>query len=654
VPGLAAAGVFVAWGAIDGGFLPRVWYPGALFLLGLLVVALLAYPPMRRGVPAPAIAALAFFACFTLWSFLSLTWADMEDDAWDGANRTLLYLAVYALFALWPWQPRAAALVLGAFAVSAAVLGLGSFLLTIEGADPATSFVDGRLNEPLGYHNGNGAFFLAAFWPAAFLASRKELPLLARAILLAAAGLLIELAVLPQSRGSLFALPVVLVAYLLLVPGRVRALLWLLPPAAALLLTLDPLLDVFGAVRDGTPAEALREAREALVVSTASLFALGLAFAFADRRVQVPDRIRRLAGRGLAAAAALGAAAGLVYLAVTIQDPGARISDAWSELKAGQTETADTHFGAGLGTNRYDFWRVAVGEFADAPVRGIGADNFAVAYLRERRTGEEPLYPHSLELRVLSQTGLVGTLLFTGFLLAALAAAWRARRRAETFGRGVAAVAVVAFGYWLVHGSVDWFWEIPALGAPAFAWLGLAAGLAPREEDRAAPGFLGRRPLCVGLAVVSAVLAVGAATSNVLPWLSARAVAHAAETWGSEPEEAFDSLERARSLNPLSDRPDLVAGAIAMRLDDLSRARACFTRALARNPIGWYAELELAIIASIEGREQEARSRLERARRLNPREPAIALVGERVRAGRPVSPDVIDRLFLERLEERWS
>ncbi len=43
----------------------------------------------------------------------------------------------------------------------------------------------------------------------------------------------------------------------------------------------------------------------------------------------------------------------------------------------------------------------------------------------------------------------------------------------------------------MVHGSVDWFWEIPALSAPAFAFLGAACALEPgRERTASAPALV--------------------------------------------------------------------------------------------------------------------------------------------------------------------
>ena len=137
---------------------------------------------------------------------------------------------------------------------------------------------------------------------------------------------------------------------------------------------------------------------------------------------------------------------------------------------------------SGLGSNRYDFYRVALNEFVAHPLVGIGADNFQQQYLVHGRSDETPHYPHSVELRTLAQTGLVGALLALVGLGAALLAGVRAAlasiaRRADPLGGAVAAAALGGFAYWLVHGSVDWFWEFAGLGAPAFALLGLACAL---------------------------------------------------------------------------------------------------------------------------------------------------------------------------------
>ena len=58
-----------------------------------------------------------------------------------------------------------------------------------------------------------------------------------------------------------------------------------------------------------------------------------------------------------------------------------------------RNETTSTHL-LTLGSNRYDFWRVAIHQFREHPVGGIGARGFRVAYLGARRSPETPARAH--------------------------------------------------------------------------------------------------------------------------------------------------------------------------------------------------------------------------------------------------------------------
>lgn len=652
--GALPLGLFLLWAAIDGGYPPVLWYPGAVALAGLLALLLATAPQLLRTLPRTGVAALGLLGAFTLWSFFSIAWAADRGEAWDAANRSLLYLAVYGVFLLWPWRGRQAAILLGAYALGVAGIAAATYVRALSSDDPAAFFIGGRYSEPVGYINADCALFLTAFWPAVFLASRRETPWWLRGLFLATAGFLLEQAVLPQSRGSLFVVPAVVLLYLVVVPGRTRSFLVLGPAFLATYLVRDPLLDVYAAVREDIPAGALGALEEPLLGSAVALFALGTVYGLVDRFAPLPRDLARLGAWLLWLLAGLAAFVAAVALLVVYGNPVTRAQDAWDEFSAGQQfEESSSYFGANLGSNRYDFWRVALGEFRDSPVAGIGAGNFSAAYLRERESPEEPLYPHSLPIMVLSQTGLVGSVLFGGFLLGALGSAWRGRKWRSQFGNAVAAAAVVTFSYFALHGSIDWFWEFPALGGPALAALGLAGGLerpAARAIERPSGWSRGR----VTAAALSTLLLVAALASLALPWLSAREVERAADVWRSDPDDAYASLERARWLNPLSARPDLFAGAIAMREEDYDRAEAAFGRALERNEDDWYAELELALVAALEGRVDEALTRLDRAEALNPGEEAVEVVRAGIASGEPVDPRVIDRIFLQRVAERTS
>jgi tetratricopeptide (TPR) repeat protein len=631
-------GVFSLFAVADAGYAPVVWLPAALFLLALFAVTAAVRADTMLAAPRAAKAAVALLFAFVAWSYLSIVWAGSEADAWDGANRAFLYALVFTLCVVWPWTAAGGELMLAAFSVATALIGAGAFVRTVSAAEPLDSFIGPLLAEPVGYHNANAALPLLAFWPAAILASRAQTPPLLRAVLLACAGVLVELAVLSQSRGSVIAFSAAAALSLAIVPGRLRLVVAYVPIGIAVGLALPTLLDVYRVARDGDPHDALVDARTAIALSALALFFAGLGLS-ALERVKVSVRAARTAGVALAA---IGAAAAAIALAVGI----ARAPDAWSSFKRpGEPTPAGSRFTGGLGSNRYDFWRVALGEFRDSPVLGIGADNFSIEYLRERRSDEEPSYPHSLEVQVLSQTGVVGGGLLAAFFAVGAAAAFAARRRGPPPEVLVAAACLVLFGYWLVHASGDWFWEFPGLTAPALAFLGLAASLGRGGERAPARRLLAAPAIVVGTA---------GAASLALPWLTTKEVEAAAASWRSDPQAAYARLERARRLNPLSERPDLVAGAIASRARDWPTMRAAFARALERNPSSWYAEFELAVVDAVEGRRSSALGHLERAHRLNPREPALAVLRDRIRSGSAVDPDAFDRFFLQRVEERTS
>ena len=381
-------------------------------------------------------------------------------------------------------------------------------------------------------------------------------------------------------------------------PGRVRSLAAVVPAALVVAVTAPTLLDVFPAA--GTPGlpSALRDAAVAVGLGAAAAAVAGVVLVLLEPRVRVPPaKVRAV---GVAALAAVAVAA-LVGGAILVRAHPVRLAqNAWTDF----TDVYDTgaaagssHLGSGVGSNRYDFWRVALDEFADAPLAGIGADNFAIPYLRERRSDEEPLYPHSLQVQVLSQTGLVGAALFLGFLVAAFAAAARARhgpphlgaRRRRDRGRG----------YWLVHASGDWLWEIPGLGAPAFAALGLGAGLA-RGEPRGTPRA-GRRPSPPSWSPASRSRArsPSLARGEARPTTRRRA-------WRDDPDAAYARLATRAAAEPAQRASGSRRGRDREPARRVDRMRSAFERALRRNPGSWYAELELGVVEAVTGRRERA------------------------------------------------
>jgi tetratricopeptide (TPR) repeat protein len=408
-------------------------------------------------------------------------------------------------------------------------------------------------------------------------------------------------------------------------------------------------------LRVGDRLQNRGDALAAMHSATAAIFAsavvvgliVTLGAAIESRRTISPSTGRRIRrGLGMLAIATLLAVIAGGWAAAG--NPAARVRHAWDTFKSQGGYAANSpgnRLIGGLGSGRYDFYRVALDEFLAHPLVGIGADNFAQQYLAHGRNRSTPHYPHSVELRTLSQTGLVGVVLALLGLGAALVAASRAISRSDPLGRAVAAAALAGFAYWAVQGSVDWFWEFAGLGAPAFALLGLACALAsPSLLPRLVRRSSSRAPR-VGVAV-GVLVALAAAVSLAALWLSQLEVQSAARIWSRAPMRAYARLNDAAQMDPLSDEAYLVAGSIALRFGDLARADHEFALALRCVPGDAYATLERGGIASARGDHASALELLERATRLNPRDPLTREALLVVREGRRVNVEALNRSIL--------
>ncbi|MCC6223263.1 MAG: O-antigen ligase family protein [Thermoleophilia bacterium] len=653
--GILAVGIWVFWAAASGGVTPSVW--------GLIGIGLVLLLGLALALPAPAglrrlrIVALAALAALVGWSFLSLLWADVPGDAWEGADKTLLYAAGFAVFALWPWSDRSVTATLALFAGAIAVLGAVTLCRAALAADPGAFIREGgRLAEPVDYANANTALWTSALWPAVYLAGCRRVPAPLRALFMAAAGLLLELAVLGQSRGWLLVLPVAAAAFILLARQRLRMLLGFGLAGIATAAISSPLLTVFERADAGAPpAGPLDRAAVFVLISCACLGAAGWVWAILDARFALDSAYHRLAGAA-AALLVLGAVAAATAVALTRTDsPGGWIREQWNEFATSyvESETGTSRFTDTLSGDRYQQWRVALAEFREHPVQGIGADNFAVPYLLRRDDNlHEPRYPHSTPLRLLSQLGIVGTALFAVFCAGALALAWRRRSRSDAIGGGAIGAALAVFVYWLLHGSVDVLWEVPALAGPAFGLLGLAGAARESSDARLAwahRAAIPRRLTRAGLAA----LVVAAAVSLALPWLAASYTEASGGIWKRDPDVAYGRLGLAASLNPLSASPLLVEGSIALERGELDRARDAFDGALEREAKSWYAAFQLAMVGAVSGDFQTASTWIARAQKLNPRDPLVEIARRMIRLELPLDPSLFNRLYRTR-ENRHS
>lgn len=202
--------------------------------------------------------------------------------------------------------------------------------------------------------------------------------------------------------------------------------------------------------------------------------------------------------------------------------------------------------------NRLNYWRVAIREFGDRPVLGVGPDEYVYAgqghfapgaFLIEYHPGNaQAAFPggaHSLPLNVLGSFGLLGALAFL-----ATTAAWAVGARAAwddgAAGRKLRQALVLgAVGFAFVECVLPFALVLGAL-APVAAGLALAA--AEPDEAPLTPSSTWIRWMCAALVVV---LAFGIGGSDVASWLAFTAAGRS-----SNRADYIARLEQAASLSP--------------------------------------------------------------------------------------------------------
>jgi tetratricopeptide (TPR) repeat protein len=641
LPAVVLLGTWLWWLLNDGGYFPRDHLPAGIVLVCLLAAVMLAtgrvLPPGR----AAALSVLAF-AGLVAWTFVSISWGVSDGLGWEAADELLVLLAVVWVVALIPWTARAATFLLGAWSLTVAcvcAVQLGSAL----GAESLADYVmEGRFRQPLGYSNATAALAVLAFWPALLLSYRREIPIPLQALFLACAAFLAQFMLLPQTRAALVAFGVGAVVMALVAPGRLALAARAAVVAAAVALGSGPILDVLDAFDAGSGAAGLEQAAEQMLLGTVLAGLAGAVMAGLQQsalgRVELPRP-----GRRTVIVAAVIATCGVVAVGVLSFDAvRERVSAA---------RDADLDEGSRIASldpeERFYYWRVAVDMWEDAPIGGAGAGNFERIYTQEREELKPARYTHDIWLRFLGETGLVGLLLFVAFVGAGVLAAFGARRRAGPIGQALVAASLAVTAAFLAHASLDWLDEVPALAAPALAGLALAARVAPPERDVTARGdsSVVAAGICVAALVAVAALA--------LPFLSIRLEERAFERYRDDPEAAFADLDSARSLNPLSLRPLVSEGTIALSLGRYEHARAAFERAVEQEDNA-YARLELALLAARTGDFATADAQIARATELAPSDVFVSAARRRIEARRRVDPRRFNGFLIRESRTRFT
>jgi O-antigen ligase len=578
-------GVVLGLAFRSGAYSQADWLPFLIGVAALAILVTLSGLSLRTGLSQCIL--LAVFALLALWTALSLFWAVSLGDTWEEINRTAFYAVTIALvFAAVRWAgPLGLRVLTGLLVAVVAVVALVILVQLATNPDAISLFGGGRLKYPITYFNGLGCFLMIGFWLALGLANMADLrsdhrdatrspgrvtagavsdfkteatagpgpsitaprvlssprcltslhapsgPLLrvAQPVLLMLAVFLLEFALLPQSRGTLWTFILVIPSFLVLSPNRLRALVNLVIVVVPLLLFWDRVNGVYAAIQGHAlllPAiiSAVRGVGYSLAIV---LVAWGVTYLVERLLGPLSPRPTVIVGT-LVIVIALGCTViGLFYADTRTGGLGHYLSDRWHEFAsdtAGRTSASTRFTGFGL-TGRLTQWKVAEKAFEEHPVLGIGAQNFELYNYRYRTVPMAVRNPHSQPMQFLAELGIPGLALYLIFTLGILAralvlrfrggagrngpgvppdrvshrealsqpasrdrsrnaaqspdAALLSRRSAGNRGDpAVIGAMMTAALSWFIHSSADWMWQLAAVTLPAmmlFAGL-LAAG----------------------------------------------------------------------------------------------------------------------------------------------------------------------------------
>jgi hypothetical protein len=450
----------------SGGYFPRPrLIAGIAIWLLVLAVALAGPAPLPRSTAGRL--ALAGLVGLTLGTALSIRWAPQAGPALQSAQRLVLYVGVLLAAVGTLRETRLRRAVEPALAGGAAiVIGYGLAGRVLPGIVHLASSrsAHGRLEQPLTYWNAEGALAAIGLVLCARLAGDRSRAPAVRLIAAAVAPAFGAGLYLSYSRGALAVAVLGLLVLVAAAPSReqVRAAGAVLLAAAAVAACSELLPGVSTVAGDG-------RSRDGAVLLAVLIVAGAVTSLVVARGGDGPNPAwySRLAPAAWVAAAAV--AASLVIGGLT-ERPSDR------ELAAGAGAARLTT----VSSNRYEYWRVALNAFADHPLAGLGAGGFRVAWLQERPIRESVRDAHSIEVEMLAELGLIGLLAFVAMCGGTAVAARRALGRHRALAAGPVAALVV----WLLHASIDWDWQMPAVTLPALVLAGLLIVLA---EEAGAP-----------------------------------------------------------------------------------------------------------------------------------------------------------------------
>jgi hypothetical protein len=607
---LAAAAAFVgiaALGGADGGYFPTSWGWSSLAFLWVAAVALLVTRQVR--ITKLETGFLGGLLALAIWIGASSGWSANVTQTVLEVERTLVYVSG-VLMLLLLCRGRSSALLLGGILAGVIVVSAYALATRLFPERLGTYPIAGnRVSEPLTYTNALGILAaMGALLAVGFVARSKSW--VGRALAVASLLILVPTLYFTFSRGAWIALGIGLLAAIALDGWHLRLITALLvatpAPAAAVILASrsDALTQP-----DAPLVEASQDGHQlALFIVLLGLTAAAgtVALKEAKRRLAFGKPLRLAYGAALIFAVAVGL--GLVF--ARYGSPPTLASKAYDSFRSPPPATTDPNerLFTSSGNWRAENWSVAWSNYEAHPWLGSGAGTYEQAWMLDRPVAVKVRDAHNLYLETLSELGPVGFTLLLGALAFPIVAGIKARNNR------FAPLALGAYVAYLIHASIDWDWEMPAVTLPAL-FCGVALLVAARIGE---PKPLPRRGRIGALALILVLVCFA-----FVGLVSNRALTRSAEEGlrGNIMAAQAEARTAARWA-PWSYQPWQQLGELELAEGSLAQARMHLRLGIARNGYDWELWLNLALAS--DGPEQLRA--LTVASRLNPRSPQIAEV----------------------------
>lgn len=618
--GLALAG---------GGFAVTPRHVAGLVVWLLLVGMLSLGAAGRATLGRPFYWAAGLIGAVAIFSGFSSLWSGSIELSVIEADRVLVYLGFFlAAFLIAQTDQRRQRFAEGiAISISLiALLALASRLLPHLLSVSEAHGTGSRLRYPLGYWNADGIVFAIAAAFCLWMSRHSLLRALRWAAVAALPAILVAL-YFTYSRGGLLALAIACGCLIVLSHDR----LWLLGTLAIGTVGALPALIAVQArhsLADNVANQAAVDQGVAVLAILVAGTVLALALFAALRRLE--GRGGGLAGRAVELSRdpvvlkRIAAVAAVAAIGATIAVGGR----AWHQFTSPGTEfptSPQEHFSTLSSANRDEFWRVAIDAFGEKPVLGHGAGTYRFSWDQSRKIPLPVLDAHSLYLESFAELGAVGGLAVLAMVLVLLWAGFAAWRAASGRWRELHAVLFATQLTFAVGAGIDWFWEIPTVGALFFLASGamVAARCAQLSRERAAGNGLGEQRH-YGFTVAGLAIAWIAALALIGPLLVNREL-HASRAAAAEGNlaAAVDRADTAQTIEPWAASPYLQLGLLAEAQAEYPAAVGRLTEAIQHEDRNWLLYYLRARMEHEGGETAAARTDLRKARSLNPEEECL-------------------------------